>query len=281
MRISVIVTVYNRAEALMKALWSLHVQSRPPDEVIVSDDGSPLDIRASLEAYSDSLGFDLIYVRQEDRGFRLARCRNNGVRAASGEYLVFMDQDIVVTRGYLDLYAGRGKTGEFLVAYPVLLSEKQSEALTPEVIERGDYASVVDAGQTQTVRRQYRKDAFYMLVRMVLGRGHRPKLRGGAFGMAAGDFADVNGFDENYLGWGAEDDDLGRRLYKRGITGRTVFRNEFPLHLWHPHVTGESDSVNLPYYNRRLREIARGDYRAVNGLSNTLGEDAPVVVKIR
>jgi hypothetical protein len=94
------------------------------------------------------------------------------------------------------------------------------------------------------------------------------------------DLLRVNGFDENYKGWGAEDDDLGRRLYRSGIIGRTVFRDEFPLHLWHPHATGGRDSRNLHYYNRRRREIAGGDYRAVNGISNPLDDDVPTVERI-
>jgi GT2 family glycosyltransferase len=277
---TVVVTAFNRAWALEKALRSLSAQTRLPDEVIVSDDGSCEDILRSLKGYVDALDFGLIYVRQEDRGFRLARCRNNAVRAAAGDYLVFLDQDIVVTKGYLDLYAVHAQPREFLVAYPVMLDEEQSAALSSEVIGKGASAEVVTGDQIAKIRSQYRKDRFYRFLTGIMGRGHRPKVRGGAFGISKEDLARVDGFDENYIGWGTEDDDLGRRLYRAGITGRTVFLNDFPLHLWHPHETGAEDSPNLQYYNRRLREIARGDYRAVNGISNPLGDDVPTVVGV-
>ena len=61
------------------------------------------------------------------------------------------------------------------------------------------------------------------------------------------------------------------------MVGRTAFRKEFPIHLWHPHEVTKKESPNLEYYKRRLNEIARGDCRAVNGISNPLGEDVPVV----
>jgi glycosyltransferase involved in cell wall biosynthesis len=281
MKVSVIVTAYNRAQALKKSLWSLNAQTRLPDEVIVSDDGSSEDILASLEQYSALLSFSLTFVRQDDKGFRLARCRNNAVRAATGDYLVFMDQDIVVTAGYINLYADHAGCGEFLVAYPVLLTEEQSAWLTLDLIEKGDYRAIITNDQLVGIRRQFRKDSVYRLMRKVFRRGNRPKVRGGAFGIFRRDLLAVDGFDDNYVGWGTEDDDLGRRLYRAGVTGRTGFLHDFPLHLWHPHSTGAVDSVNLPYYKRRLREIARGDYRAVNGISNPLGDDVPTIVGVR
>lgn len=281
MRISVIVTTYNRAHSLKKCLWSLNAQTRLPDEVIVSDDGSSENILASIEQYTDSLSFPLVFVRQDDKGFRLAKCRNNAARAAVGDYLVFMDQDIVVTAGYIDLCGDHARRGEFLVAFPVLLTEEQSDRLILDVIEKGDYRAVITGDQMMRIRRQFQKDSVYRLMRRVFRRGNRPKVRGGAFGIFRQDLIAVNGFDENYVGWGTEDDDLGRRLYRAGITGRTVFIDDFPLHLWHVHSTGELDSVNLRYYNRRRREIADGDHMAVNGISNPLGDDVPTVVRVR
>jgi len=281
MKLTVVVTTFNRAASLEKVLWSLNAQTRLPDEVVVSDDGSSQDVHQSLKRYADSLSFDLVFVRQEDRGFRLARCRNNGVRAASGDYIVFLDQDIVATPGYLDLYARHAKPAEFLVAYPVMLDERQSDALSLETIRRGDCAVVASGDQLGKVRSQYRKDTFYRFLRRVSGRGSRPKVRGGAFGVSMADFARVNGFDENYVGWGAEDDDLGRRLYKAGVKGRTVFLHDFPIHLWHAHSTGGEDSVNLAYYDRRMRAVARGDWRAPNGLSSPLDDDTPVVTRLK
>lgn len=281
MNMTVVVTTFNRAASLEKVLWALNVQTRLPDEVVVTDDGSSQDVLQSLKRYADSLSFSLVFVRQEDRGFRLARCRNNGVRTACGDYIVFLDQDIVATPGYLDLYARHAKPAEFLVAYPVMLDERQSDALSLETIRRRDCAGVASGDQLGKVRNQYRKDTFYRFLRRVFGRGSRPKVRGGAFGVSMADFARVNGFDENYVGWGAEDDDLGKRLYRAGITGRTVFTHDFPLHLRHPHSTGGEDSPNLDYYRRRRKEIARGDYRAPNGLSNPLDDDMPVVTRLK
>ena len=64
-----------------------------------------------------------------------------------------------------------------------------------------------------------------------------PDLRSGNFAVRASAFFRVNGFDESMVGWGAEDSDLGLRLY--GTQARVT---TFPwgcraYHLWHPSAT--------------------------------------------
>lgn len=283
MKISVILSAYERPDFLKLALLSIGSQTRLADEVVIIDDGSESDIAASVGDYASDLPFASVkHVRQENRGFRLARSRNNGIREASGDYLVFWDQDTMATRGYLDLYARHGRRGEFLVAFPVMLSEQQSARIGPETVVLGDYSGLLTPDQVRVIRRQYVKDSFYYHVgRVVKFRRFRPKVRGGCFGIMRDDLFLVGGFDENYHGWGAEDDDIGRRLYRGGVAGRTVFRDEFIVHLWHEHRTGGEASPNLDYYNRRIREIAAGDYMAVNGIDNPLGDDRPVITRLK
>jgi hypothetical protein len=44
----------------------------------------------------------------------------------------------------------------------------------------------------------------------------------------------VNGFDENFVGWGCEDDDLAFRLRKAGIRIGSVLGYTSAYHMWHP-----------------------------------------------
>lgn len=279
MNLTVILASYERADLLHLALLCLKHQSRLPDEVIITDDGSETDILGSLSEADADLGFSRVkFIRQENRGFRPARSRNNAIRESSGDYLVFWDQDLIATRCYLEAFSRFGRSGQFLVGFPVYLSEQQTGLIASNEIAGGDYLGLLTASQLGSVRRQFAKDTFYQyLGRVFPWKRYRPKVRGGCFGITREDILMVDGFDENYQGWGAEDDDLGRRLYRAGVVGRTAFRKEFPIHLWHPHEVTKKESPNLEYYKRRLNEIARGDCRAVNGISNPLGEDVPVV----
>jgi GT2 family glycosyltransferase len=84
---SVIIPCYNGARFLPATLGSLLEQTRPPDEIIVVDDGSTDDSGEVASRFSPRVQL----LRQTNRGESVAR--NAGLRAAGGEYVVFLDAD--------------------------------------------------------------------------------------------------------------------------------------------------------------------------------------------
>ena len=101
MRLSVIVSVYNRAHFLKDCLLSLTNQSELPDEIIITDDGSQEDIISEIKPELDLFSISIKFVTQQDKGFRLAKCRNNGVRESYGDFLLFLDQDLLFTKNFI------------------------------------------------------------------------------------------------------------------------------------------------------------------------------------
>ncbi len=278
--ISVIVSVYNRLDYLHRALLSLSRQSLLPAQVVITDDGSQEPLIDFLQERIPQLPFSLKLVRQEDRGFRLARCKNNGIRAADYDFLVFWDQDLMATQGYLQTFFDHQREKRFLVAYPVRLTEEQTRRLNEEVIVENRWEEIITDGQRKKVLRQFLKEGFYYWQRRLLHLNDpRPKLRGGVFGAFKEDLLRVNGFDENYQGWGNEDDDLGRRLYASGVVGFNPFKNEFPIHLYHPPYHNNGERVNQEYYLQKKKEIARGTFRVLNGVDNPLGSDPIEIIE--
>ena len=84
--VSVVIPTYNRKDSLLRCLASM-----PKDvEVIVVDDGSS---DGTAEAIKHVTHLLLVYVRQTNAG--PASARNAGIRAASGRYIVFTDDDCV------------------------------------------------------------------------------------------------------------------------------------------------------------------------------------------
>ena len=75
----------------------------------------------------------------------------------------------------------------------------------------------------------------------------------------------MNGFDENFTGWGCEDDDLGLRLRRAGVRCASIMGSTRSFHLWHPrHPTRTPrwrDGSNVAYFERRVRLT-----KSVNGL---------------
>jgi glycosyltransferase involved in cell wall biosynthesis len=207
-------------------------------------------------------------VKQKNDGFRLARCRNNGVRISVGDFLVFLDQDLVHTRNYLRTFQEEINPGRFITSMPVYLSEEVSNSLTEDKIVSGSLKEFVSSDQIKKVSRQYRKDYIgYYIHKLRIER--KPKLRGGACGINRADFKLINGYDENYVGWGNEDDDVGRRLYQAGMHGFNPFKYDYPIHLYHEPFHVDKERVNLQYDAVRDAEVKSGDFWCKVGLDNT------------
>src|SRR5262249_23663687 len=89
------------------------------------------------------------------------------------------------------------------------------------------------------------------------------------------DFERVNGFDENFRGWGCEDDDFGRRLRAAGVRPVSILNHTCLYHLWHPPAPTRPDSwqkgVNVAYLQRPLPLT-----RCLNGLTKRSAHDVRV-----
>jgi glycosyltransferase involved in cell wall biosynthesis/SAM-dependent methyltransferase len=84
--VGIVITTFNHAHFLEDALVSVLSQSRPPDAVVVVDDGS-MDDPSSVVARFSSVRL----IRQENRG--LAAARNTGLAALDTAYVTFLDAD--------------------------------------------------------------------------------------------------------------------------------------------------------------------------------------------
>lgn len=92
--ISVIIPTYNRAEMVCRCVQSVLDTKWPSLEVIVVDDCSPDDTKNKIEG---RFGGTVKYIRNEKNSFQ-AISRNNGAKIATGDYLVFLDDDNIVDR---------------------------------------------------------------------------------------------------------------------------------------------------------------------------------------
>lgn len=86
--VSVIIPVYNRTFSIRDAVESVLIQSIKPSEIIVIDDGSSFNMASYLKNYMHHIRLIKL---NENKGVSFAR--NTGIKAASGEYIAFLDSD--------------------------------------------------------------------------------------------------------------------------------------------------------------------------------------------
>ena len=258
MKISVVTTIYNRAEHLRLMLASLALQTRRPDEIVVADDGSDEATAEAAAGHLAGCGMPARAVRQEKDGYRLAAARNMAIRACSGDYLLFLDCDMALLPDAVDIHERRAAAGRLLCGNRGLLDEPATKALfaaepAPAEADWERAWSRADLGDLVTAARQFERQS--TLRRWHLARPHKPKLLGCHFSLFRADVERVNGFDENFVGWGYEDDDFARRLYKAGVESRSVIEEARALHLWHPTLAPQElkrhrDRPNRAYFRR-------------------------------
>ncbi len=273
---SVIVSTYCKADPLGLVLLALARQSVLPDEVLIADDGSPAELRDKIAAMAAQLPFRLVHVWQADEGFRAARSRNNAIHSAKGDLLAFLDQDILPHRTWLETHCRHVTQGRAGIAYILRLTDAQSAGLNPGTIASGAFETLHDRSEMKLLDSVQRKAAFYcMLRRFGGGIKGRPAFASGNSSAWAADLRKVNGFDEEYVGWGQEDDDLGWRLYMAGILPVALANKALVSHIAHPSRPASEwrKGSNIERYRRK-----RTTFACAKGLSAHPHPDVRVTV---
>ena len=135
--ISVIVTTYNREDALEAVLRSLGRQTDADFEVVVADDGSRPATAKTIETWKAKVGYRVEHVWHEDRGFRAAEIRNRAILASRGSYCIFLDGDCIVRPDFVATHRRLAERGSFVTGNRILLSSGLTavvlaENLSPE-----------------------------------------------------------------------------------------------------------------------------------------------------
>jgi glycosyltransferase involved in cell wall biosynthesis len=270
--ISVIVTTFNREDALDAALRALARQSDKNFEIVIADDGSRPETASLIEGWRSRLPIPVKHVRHEHRGFRGGEIRNRGIVASEGKLCIFLDGDCLARSDFVATHRLLAEPGWFVTGNRILLSRE----LTQTVLAEGEAAE--QWCYPTLLQERWRRGINRLLPTLRLPLGPLRKLNHdnweGAqtcnLAVARSDLDRIDGFDCTYAGWGLEDSDLVVRLLHAGVRRKDGRFATGVLHLWHPH----NDRSQLPANQTRLDEVMRGSrVRAVRGMSLLGAED--------
>jgi glycosyltransferase involved in cell wall biosynthesis len=251
--IAILVSTYQRPRHLRRALLSIAMQ-RGVDgkmEVIVTDDGSADETRQVVREYARSVDFPVRFTTHPHTAFQLARCRNEGVAASEAPYLLFLDGDCVLPSDHVAIHLAQRQPGHVMAGHFARLDETTSSRLDEEAIRSGEFVNWAPAKEVRQLRAMARKARLYQWLRHPT----KPKMSGNNVGIWRTDYERVNGYDENFEGWGCEDDDLRLRLRRTGVRINSILPWTFTYHMWHPlDVTRPVEwrqGQNVAYLNRQ------------------------------
>lgn len=260
--IAIIVTTYQRPANLRLVLASISFQRgvTEPLEVVVADDGSTDETQQVVTDFAKSVSFPVEFTTHPHNSFCAARCRNDGVLATSAPYLLFVDGDCVLPGNYLLVHLSHRRPGFAISGDAARLTADQSANLTLDRIATGEFRHLASRAERRRLRLTWLKSHYYRLI----GKITKPRLYGGGASIWRDDYLRINGYDQNFVGWGCEDDDLRHRLGMAGVQLKHLPGGIFAAHLWHEKhpTTPEKWSLagNVNYYMRKgkLRRCTNG-----------------------
>lgn len=271
--ISVVITTYNRPDALEAVVRACFMQNDKNFEIIIADDGSTANTRTCIERLALGAPVPIRHVWQPDQGFRAAMARNRGTLAASGEYIVFLDGDCIPQRDFIARHRALSRPGYLVSGSRILLDE----TLTRRVLEQQVDVAAASLPARIGWRLHGRMNKVLQLaVRWPdLGRTSRKfswrRIKSCNLGVWRSDLERVNGFDESFTGWGHEDSDLVVRLFHAGVMRKDgAFATEV-FHLWHREAKRDQESSNRKVV---LERAASKVTQATVGLREHAGEAA-------
>jgi GT2 family glycosyltransferase/tetratricopeptide (TPR) repeat protein len=220
--VTVVIPAWNAWAHTRRCLDALRPTLRPGDEVVVVDNGSHDETAHALTAYR----WVEVVANAENQGF--ARACNHGAAVAQGEAIVFLNNDTVVSEGWLD--------------------ELVAPLAGPDVGAVGPRSDNVSGHQATAAVRYSpdQPDAFLQSVRAWRNQ-HRGettevhRLVGFCLAVRRDAFVRIGGFDERYAIGGFEDDDLCVRLEQLGLR-LLVSHGSFVHH--HGHATFDANDVD-------------------------------------
>jgi len=254
MRLALIITTYNRCDALRAVLDAFCAQTDPDFELIVADDGSGDATRQLVLSYRDQFKQGLKHIWHEDRGFRAAAIRNRACLASDADYIIFTDGDCIPAVNFVAAHRALARPNCFVAGNRVLLSRSLSDRALAERLPLNQWTTL------QWLGARLKGDINRLLPLFELGtdwafRDREPHRWEGVktcnLAVWRKDLMAVNGFDESYEGWGMEDSDFVIRLLRNGQKHRSARFITRLFHLWHQ----ENDRSALASNEARLRRL--------------------------
>lgn len=258
---SLLISTYNWPEALYSCLQSILCQKLLPTEIIICDDGSTNSTKKIIYEFIKICPIKVQHIWHPDEGFKLAQIRNKGIAASSGDYIIQIDGDLVLHNYFIHDHIQFAKRGYFCTGSRVLLNPSQTQATIDLQEKPAQLAKNFFNGLRVPILRTL------LASRYKQNGKHKYYVKGCNMAFWKKDLVMVNGYNEDFTGWGKEDSELAIRLINAGIKKRFIKFGGITYHLYHK----EASKV-LEARNHKLMEdsIQQKLISAENGLNKYL-----------
>ncbi|WP_455950128.1 glycosyltransferase [Eubacterium sp.] len=247
--ISVIIPVYNQKQQLLTTLAKFDEQTYPKElfEVIVVDDGSN-DIEAEDIEMFQNLLFNVEVIRQENKGRAIAR--NNGIRHANGDYIIFCDADRFPNQQFIKIFVEKIKQNDNNVAY--IGNPKDF------------FGQLTNANDSNYCFKYSRESQYYRKISNIFSEDGTTNSGIAWAAFLVGNSCvskkcldEIGGFNELFNEWGFEHFELAFRMLQNGVKICNV-PNNINFHI--PHSHNKNFYIDSMHKSVKIMNKAHKDY---------------------
>ncbi len=259
MRVALLITTYNNPTMLEMCFKSIEMQTKKPDEVLIADDGSAVETANLINKYQKKIP-NLRHIWHEDKGYRRAAILNKAIQETTCDYIITTDQDCILHKNYIEDHLYFASKGFFATAYRTFLFKPiTSFILRFKIIPHRIFLllfSKINLKYNLRLRSKWNSAT-------TIDTEDSLNTFGCNMAFWKEDIMAVNGYDENFSGWGREDSELVLRLLKKGVYLKTIKLAAIQYHLHHK----ENDRMNFEKNHEIMMEsLNRSDYVAKKGI---------------
>jgi len=263
MTCSLIITTYNWKEALELVLVSALKQTVLPAEIIIADDGSSTDTKELIDTFISKTDISIIHSWQEDDGFRASASRNKAIAKASNDYIILIDGDMILHQDFIKDHLLYAKRNHFIQGSRILLTQEKSQEVFKNKLTEFSFFEKGLQNRKNRIKCNLLTNIFSKSNKNLKG------IKTCNMSFFREDCFKVNGFNEDFVGWGREDSEFVVRLLNNDILRSNIKFSAIAYHIYHNENSREMLSINDEILNEAIKYNL---LRCKNGINKYLKE---------
>ncbi len=264
MTFEVLMSAYNDAHNLKPVFDGYLLQTDQDFSICIADDGSGQAVKQIITEYQKK-GLKIRHIWHEDKGFRRSIILNKGIETSSADRIIFSDSDCIPSTFFIEDHRKMAKPDLITCGPRVLLRDTITKKIHDSELDISylfNTPRLLFLSLLKEVAKPEQAFRFPNALYPLLKKMKKISPYGANMSVDRKSLLAVNGFNEDYLGWGGEDTDLIQRLFMKGNcyegnVGRAVL-----YHLCHP--------IRVPHDGnpefKKLKEKSGKHFYASNGI---------------
>lgn len=245
---TLIISTYNWPKALELVLLSVIRQKRLPDEIIIADDGSKSETKQLIEKFKKNFPVPLKHIWHKDTGFNKSAILNKAISESVGEYIIQSDGDCILHPYFVEDHLKFAKKNHYLFGSRVNIQAFHLNDLFSKKQTRFHFLSKGIKKRTRAIHMPFLTTLYKVR------KDFSKKYRGCNTSYFKSDFFAVNGYNEDFKGWGREDSELALRFHNNGLKAKRLRYCGIVYHIFHKEKPKDRLEINNSIENKTITD---------------------------